>query len=267
MLQESSSIIGTIVIGTIIVLCLVIYLFLFLVFFSKKQTQNKIDEANLRSRYEKEILKSQIETQNITMQKIGENLHDNIGQLLTVVKLNVHLLEGILLDEPAQNIILQTENILDHSIHELRSITKSLDHTFIENFGLYESVVNELNRLSMTGRLETSLKVDGDKRYLEKEKEIVLFRITQELINNSLKHSKATKISIGLAYQPHSFTLHFEDNGVGFDFESILTANFESSGAGLRNVMRRAKLLDADCTISSKIGEGTRVLIHLPIEI
>ena len=99
----------------------------------------------------------------------------------------------------------------------------------------------------------------GDKRKLGYEREIVLFRIVQEVLNNALKHSKAKNLTIVLHYFPVSFTLNISDNGKGFDLENVNQKSISQAGAGLRNMQRRMELIGGKCNISSEIGKGTEV--------
>ena len=102
-----------------------------------------------------------------------------------------------------------------------------------------------------------------EKRKLGYEREIVLFRIVQEVLNNALKHSKAKNLTIILQYSADSFTLKVNDNGKGFDLENINQKALSQAGAGLRNMQRRMELIGGECTISSEIGKGTEVILSM----
>ena len=117
--------------------------------------------------------------------------------------------------------IKQTNEIITQSISDLRALTKSLDGDFVKDFGLEESISHELQRIRKTRRFQTEISVLGEKRKLGYEREIVLFRIVQEILNNALKHSKAKNLTIILHYFTDSFTLTVNDNGKGFDLENI----------------------------------------------
>jgi signal transduction histidine kinase len=248
-------------IGTIIFIVLTIFVISFIFLFQKRQLQNLQEKQALKTAYDQEILKSQIEVQNQTLQHIGQELHDNIGQLLSVAKINLNVLEES--DNAEHEYIKQTNEIITQSINDLRALTKSLDGDFVRDFGLEESISHELQRIRKTRRFQTELSVLGEKRKLGYEHEIVLFRIVQEILNNALKHAKAKNLDIILQYLPQSFTLTVWDNGKGFEMEKALQKDLSQSGAGLRNMQRRMELIGGKCTINSILGEGTEVLLEI----
>ena len=248
---------------TSVFLILAISVISFIVLFQKRQLQNQQDKTALKTAYDQEILKSQIEVQNQTLQHIGRELHDNIGQLLSVAKINLNVLEES--DNMEHEFIKQTNEIISQSINDLRSLTKSLDGDFVNDFGLEESISHELQRIRKTKKFQTEISVLGMKRTLGYEIEIVLFRIVQEVLNNALKHSKAQNIDIVLQYLPTSFELTVKDNGKGFDLENIHPESIESSGAGLRNMQRRMELIGGKCVINSVLGEGTEIKLFKEI--
>jgi signal transduction histidine kinase len=220
-----------------------------------------IEKTALKTAYDQEILKSQIEVQNQTLQYIGQELHDNIGQLLSVAKINLNVLEES--NNSEHEYIKQTNDIITQSINDLRALTKSLDGDFVHDFGLEESISHELQRIRKTKRFETEISVLGTKRKLGYETEIVLFRIVQEVLNNALKHAKAKNIMVTLHYFSTTFELSIKDNGKGFDTQNIKPETMASSGAGLRNMQRRMELIGGKCRINSSIGEGTEVCLQL----
>ncbi len=250
-----------IVAGSILFLLLVLFVVMFMVAFQKRQIQNLQERAALKTAYDQEILKSQIEVQNQTLQHIGQELHDNIGQLLSVAKINLNILEES--ENEELDFIKQTNEIITQSINDLRALTKSLDGDFVKDFGLEESISHELQRIRKTRRFQTEISVLGEKRKLSYEREIVLFRIVQEVLNDALKYSKAKNLTIVLHYFPKSFTLNINDNGKGFNLENINQKGISQAGAGLRNIQRRMELIGGKCNIYSEIGKGTEVILEI----
>ncbi|GAA4405601.1 hypothetical protein GCM10023187_24140 [Nibrella viscosa] len=267
MQEESFSIVVVAVLGTVIFLSMAFFVVSFLFFFNRKQAQHRAEEASLKARFSQEMLQSQIETQNLTMQAVGQEIHDNIGQILSVAKLNLSILEEITSHQETNKILKQTCDLIDQSITGLRLLSKSLDRDFVQQTGLSKSISHELLRLEKTNRYKTSLNLQGDLYTLGNEREIILFRIVQELLNNSIKHSKGNIIRVVLSYHPQQFTLGYEDNGVGFDYDTIMTREAERSGIGLHNIHRRVKLIGGHCLYTSANGSGVNVLIRLPVSL
>ena len=262
--NQISEVTFIVVAGTVIILLLLLFLSLFFFIFQKRQLQNNQEKAALQAQFSQEILKSQIEIQNSTLQQIGQELHDNIGQLLSVAKINLNILEGTNQSEENQEYIKQTNEIIGQSIQDLRSLTKSLDGDFVQQFGLQESITHELQRIRKTKKFETEVMQQGEAYALGFEKEIILFRIFQEFINNSLKHSEAKNIKVKFTYASEHFKLCVADDGKGFDYEKVITNKMFDSGAGLRNISRRCELIGGNCKLESVLGKGTQLDIQLP---
>ncbi len=239
------------------------YVVILLNSYRKKQSSHLREKAALQVHYEQEILTSQLEVQNTTLQHVGQELHDNIGQLLAVVRINLNILEDS--GQTTENLerIKQTNELVSRSIHDLRALSKSLDGDFVKDFGLKESIAQELQRIRPTRQFETELLITGEMCSLGFQREIVLFRITQEVLTNALKHAEASRFSVQLDYLPQSFILTLSDNGKGFDYASVKLNGMSYSGSGLRNIQRRATLIEGNCVFDSAIGNGTKVTISL----
>eukprot|EP01137_Pigoraptor_chileana_P005019 Opistho-2@47499 len=247
--------------GTIIFLGLTAFIVSFIILFQKRQAKHRQEKQALKIAYEQEILKSQLEIQNQTLQDIAQELHDNIGQLLSVARINLNVMEEE--GDDKDGYIKQTNEIINQSINDLRALTKSFDGDFVQQFGLEESLSHEIARIRKTKRFATEINIVGEKYSLGYEREIVLFRVAQEVLNNALKHSKAQNLTVLLSYSPENFELTIKDDGKGFDIERIQQNEINQSGAGLRNIQRRVKLIGGTCQISSEIGKETKITITL----
>ncbi|GAB3048573.1 sensor histidine kinase [Spirosoma pulveris] len=250
-------------IGTLLLLVLGALVVIFLLVFKARQRRNRLQQAELQRSYEQAILHVQLEVQNMTMQQIGEELHDNIGQLLSIARINLHIVEEAGIPSPQIVNIQQANELVGQSIHELRALTKSLDGDFVKDFGLQDSLAQELKRIRNTGRYKTEINVSGTSFSLGFQREIVLYRVVQELIQNTIKHAAATQITIQLNFEPDLFNLTLQDNGKGFDYLSIIQKPINQSGAGLRNIYRRINLIGGSCAFDSAVGHGTSVVISI----
>ncbi len=252
------------IVTTVVFLILAVFVISFMIIFQKKQIKNIEEKAFLKARYEKEILQSQIEVQNSTLKYIGQELHDNIGQLLSVTKINLGVMEENLADKNSEEFDMnfhQTYDLVAEVINEVRGLSKSLDDNFVQEFGLTESIAHELERIRKTRKFITELVIEGEKYKLGYEREIILFRIVQEALNNALKHSEAINIEVHLQYSADRFTVMIADKGKGFDYDEIMNQPMAQSGAGLRNIKQRAALINFDCELMSQKGQGTRYIL------
>lgn len=264
MQPTASSFTLVVILGAIILLALAFFIVLFLLFFRQKQLKNQAEKIAIQETYERALLQSQLETQNQTLEYLGQELHDNIGQLLSVTMLQLNGLDEDLADPAHQADVRRMIQTIQNTIQAVRQLAKTLDSGTIKRFGLRESLALELERIEHTGRYQTYLHVTGQPYILGDETEIILFRMAQESLNNSLKHSHARTLTVTMDYQPEDFSLTIADNGRGFDLSEATNRSLDTGGSGVNNLYQRAKLLGGTCTIDTLPGSGTSIEIKLP---
>lgn len=264
-MQNEADIVALIVISSLIFLALSICIIVFVLVYQRKRLEYKKEKQTLKATYEQEILRSQIEIQNQTLKYVGEELHDNIQQMLLVVKLYLSMLERDLHTPETQQQAQEITELVNQTMSELRAMSKSLDSDAVKDFGLEQSLSYELQRIRKSRRYETELSITGERYSLGYQQEIVLFRVVQEIVSNALKHAGAKYLSVWLDYQPQQFRLTVTDNGKGFDYEQVAQQNIDSVGAGLRNIRRRTELIGGTCTYQTAPNQGTKVIIELAI--
>ncbi len=244
---------------TIVVLILAISLILFFFYFQQKKTAYLIEQRETKIRFEEEITKSKLEIQEQALQNISWEIHDNVGQLLSVAKMQLNILQTGL-TEKQQEKVFEIGEIVGKSLQELRGLARSLNPETIKNKGLIESVTHEIMRFNRLNFVKATLSVSADSYNLSNEKEIILFRILQEAFNNTLKHSKAKNLKVELNYGTSHLEIIAEDDGVGFDVND--KANRD--GIGLTNMESRTKLIGATFEIKSNENAGTKLYISCP---
>ncbi len=214
---------------------------------------NKAEQ--MKTKFQQAILQTQIEIQEQTLKTISQEIHDNIGQVLSLAKLNLNTLQP---NETEK--LSDTKQLVSKAINDLRDLSRSLHGDRIAELGLQESIANELKILQNTGQFQTKLYVVGESYKLEPQKEMVIFRIVQEAVNNVVKHAKAKHIDIRILYRTDIFDLSIADDGIGFNTNSISP---EKSGIGLHSMQNRAALIGAELTINSISGNGTEINMKL----
>jgi two-component system NarL family sensor kinase len=251
------------IIGIILGLLLVSFIVAMLVLYKRRQQRQEQEMIIIKTSHEKEVLSSQLEIQENTFQTISQELHDNIGQMVQVVKLSLDSLP-LEKDHPAYSLIRHCHSVLGKAINDIRGIASSLYTDHIIQNGLTESIRSELNAVKNAGLLKTKFSVTGEAIELPEQKAIYLFRIFQESLNNVLKHSRATYIIVDLMYHPdNTFVMEIADNGTGFDTGGKQPPFLSLKGVGLKSMFNRSKMIGADINIISGIDEGTRILITL----
>ena len=205
------------IVGIILGLLLVSFIVAMLVLYKRRQRQQEQEMAIIKDNFEKEVLHSQLEIQENTFKTISQELHDNIGQMLSVVKLSLSALP-LEKGHQAHHLVSHSQQVLNKAIIDLSDLTKSLHTDRITDLGLAESIRFELMTLKNAGLIKVHFAVLGTEFELQEQKAIFLFRMFQEMLNNILKHSKATNVIVELTYQPDNiFVMKVEDNGIGFD--------------------------------------------------
>ena len=254
-----------IIIGIILGLLLVGFIVTILFLYQRRQQKQEQELEKIKDIYEKEVLRSQLEIQENTFKTIAQELHDNIGQMLSVAKLSLSVLP-VDKDHAAYEQLQNSQQILNKAIVDLSNLTKGLHTDRIAQIGLAESIRFELLALQNAGILQVQFHQRGTEIDFNEQKSIFLFRIFQEAVNNILKHAKATELIVNLDYQDNLFSLEIMDNGTGFNVAQKRQSTKSYSGVGLKSMYNRAKLIGADLTMNSRPGKGTTILIELPLE-
>jgi len=250
-----------ILLGVALALLLVGFIMALLFLYQRRRHRQEKQLTRMRLEYEQELLRSQLEIQETTFKNIAQELHDNISQMLSVVKLSLSILP-LESQHPAWESVQNSRQMLNKIIFDMADLTKSLHTDRISQIGFVEAIRFHLDSLRRSGLVETNLTVTGDEYPFEDQRAIILFRMFQEMLNNILKHSRATQVNIAVNYLiDNKFVLQVEDNGVGFEVEKKQTQASSSSGIGLKSMTNRARLIGAEITIQSQPGKGTIIKV------
>jgi len=245
-----------ILLGTIVLVAFVGFVVLLAYLFTTRKNKLLQEKQLMKTQFEQELLQTQLEIQEQTLKTISEEIHDNVGQVLSLAKLNLNTFEN----NPGKK-LQATKDLVSKAINDLRDLSRSLHGDKITETGLQEAVSNELKILQNTGQYDTSLQLNGDPYKLEPQKEMVLFRIVQEALHNSVKHAKATAMEVQLNYSPAVFSLTIRDDGKGFDSKTLTATN---TGIGLKSMKNRAAMIGGSFSIQSDENKGTCISVDLP---
>ncbi|PZR27406.1 MAG: histidine kinase [Citrobacter freundii] len=237
----------------------------FLLFYLKTQIRQNnymLKEEQLRFQYQEQLLKTQLEIQEQTLKTISQEIHDNIGQALTLAKLNLNTMLPVQ-DNSLEQKILNSKELVSKAITDLRDLSHSLDTDYVQEMGLQRAIEYELERIQKTGASNAVLEIEGNSYRLSKQKELILFRITQEAFTNSLKHAEPQTIRVHMNYKPEGLLMIISDDGKGMDLLEVIAPN---TGVGTRNMQSRADMIGASVGFDSSPGNGTRINIFLPLE-
>lgn len=249
----------SILIATALLLIVGVGIITLVLVYQKRQLQNLRERDQLKVSFEKEILESKLEIQEQTFKNISQEIHDNIGQLLSLAKLTINTMDGNNKDD-LDTKISSTNEILGKAIRDLRDLSKSMHADNITELGLIRAIEGEFEMIKRAG-YHTSLAENGDPFRLSNHHELIIFRIFQEVLNNIIKHAKASQIDVIVGYVDGIFSLQIQDNGCGFLYDKT-----KNNGMGLRNIQNRTRIIGAYFSLKSAPGSGTTATITLPPE-
>ena len=255
--DKFSEVILILVGSTFIILVLVGLVIAALFINQKRKFRHRLELSDLRNEYDRELLQTQLEIQSQTFETISRELHDNVGTLLSIAM--VHLRSNPDQASPQQAMLAEVESLVNEAMDTLRDISKSLNAENITRTGWQKSFFNELERINRSKLFSIQSSVTGVPFNIEAPKQIILFRILQETMNNIVKHSEATSVQVSIEYAGDDLTVTINDNGKGMDRISQFAS---AGGAGIRNMKARAAMLPADFNITSDYGSGTTVMIR-----
>lgn len=243
---------------TLVLLLLFVMIIVFFTVFQKRKT--KLLKANFRQQkeFDEAISRTQSEIQEQTLKHVSWELHDNVGQLLAYANMQLNML-AMKAPDSLKDKISETTSIVQDSLKEVRSLSKSLNNDVILENSLESIIQNELDRLKRMKFSSAVLEVKGDKNSFRDPKHgVILFRILQEFFSNSVKYSEAEHIKVLMEYQSERLLIKASDDGKGFDI------NLAEKGSGLINMKSRAELIGSNFNIESTADNGVQLTIQYP---
>lgn len=216
----------------------------------QRQVQNRQKIEHLKSEHEKTLLNVENEIQQETLSQVGRELHDNIGQLLSLAKLS--------LNSPKPEKQTEGREYLNQIIREVRTLSKTLNLDWVESLSLDGFIRQQLEKIQSTGFCETALESDGSFSELGKDQKLVLIRVIQECLNNAIKHAQPDRIDIRITKNSHSRRIEIRDDGAGFD------TSHASTGSGMYNLKKRMETIGGKFNVTSELGKGTHITLELP---
>jgi signal transduction histidine kinase len=258
-MQDPQRQIIVIIIAITIVLLFIGILFLVLIWsYNNKKLQMAREKQQIQDAFEKQLLQSRLEIQEETLNAVSQEIHDNVGQLLSYAKVQLNIMEQR--TAAGHEELHAVKDTIGTAFTALRNIAKSLSSDRAQSFSLTDSINEEVRRMERTG-ITIAFTPSQDEQALDQQTKMLLFRIIQEALQNILKHAAATRVQIEMQYLPAHLLIHVHDNGKGFDVEKELA---QKEGLGLQNILNRARLIGGSAVISSSSGEGTSIKINVP---
>ena len=262
-MENEKLIIQALVYSIIFLVLLTIGLILFFHYSRQKIVQKELEKAALKLENQQKILQTSIDIQERERKRIAQDLHDAISSKLNIVSLSTNvLLVDKTISEKQQKALKQILDITAKTLESSRKIAHNLLPPILEKFGL-KAALNELfeDCSKHTKIIDIEYEIEELSR-LTKTNQLHVFRIIQELISNSIKHSKATELVIYMEQNTTGFVLRYQDNGIGFNVKKVK----EKSGIGLQNIKSRVNILNGKLKIESTPNRGSQFIIRCNYE-
>lgn len=238
------------------------FLVLYVNSYNKRKKRHIEEKHDLQKKFEDELVKTQMEVQEHTLKTIAAEIHDNVGQLLSLSKLTLGTVNVATDPEKADQKIHNALGLLDTSIKELRQLSSVL---YAENLlagGFENAVENELHWIARAGLFRVDLEFWGNNNIeIDTKKALIAFRMIQELLNNIVKHSNCSTISVCFEYREKDVVIKVQDDGMGFKVSHVIA---QPSGLGLITLFKRAKMIGGELILTSESGVGTTAQLIFP---
>ncbi len=250
MSEESSTIISIIIASIFLAAILSFFVIAMVLLHRQRQIQNRQKMDQLKEAHEKILLNIENEIQQETLNHVGRELHDNIGQLLSLAKLNFGS------QKPEKH--SEGKEILNQIIKEVRALSKTLNLDWVESMTIEEFLNQQLQKIQATGFCTTSFESLLVLEEMSKEQKLILIRVIQESLNNSIKHASPSQIDIKTYLDGNLKKILIRDDGNGFDSTKQYT------GSGMVNLKKRMETIGGKFELKSKVGSGTEIILTLP---
>lgn len=233
----------------------------FVVFYQKRMIKEQLKRQVLEVEYQQKMMQAELQSQESERRRLAADLHDSIGGMLSTIRVGLVTM-GRLLPDPQG--ISETKQMLDDTISSVRRISHDLMPSTLEKFGLIQAIKELCDRFQATSRIEITFSEPGNIPPIEQQRELMIFRVVQELLNNAIKHARANIIQVTILINVELY-VSVEDDGIGFDAEVQKNDKRIGHGLGLFNMENRARLLGGRIEHENGRPQGSKTILILPL--
>ena len=262
MLESVNEVKLTLVISTALIVLLAITIVFALLIQHKRRFLHKQQLGEIKLKYEKTILQTELKILEDTYKSISQNLHDNVGSNISTAMLLLYKDEKMNSEEIETNRKVALE-ILSTIVDDLKNIARSLNPDYLYELGLCDAIRQRSDQLEKTKRYAFELYIKEAPKKLNRQKQVILFSIFQEALNNIQKHANAKKIIVRLNYEENMVLMQIKDDGKGFD-KIENGKKISDKGSGLMNMKHHSEMIGATFNIESEPNMGTEINISVP---
>jgi signal transduction histidine kinase len=237
-------------------------LILFGLVFIRRIVGGQKKDEELREERETEVLSAIVKAEENERARFAKELHDGLGPLLSSIKMSVSTIKKQMGSDSDMRIIDNTEKLIDESIYTIKEISNNISPHILNNFGLNKALQSFINKIQISNPINIILNSNLEEKRYSYNVEVVFYRVICELINNTLKHASARKITIDFFEDDNELLLEYIDDGIGFLAEK---AELSGTGMGLANIRSRINSLNGSYQITSRKGKGVCFTIKVKI--
>ena len=239
----------------------------FVMYYQKRRFEEEKRINDIEKNYNRLLLDTALNSEETERRRIAQDLHDDIGTMLSLTKLSLNQLSKLVGnsgDEKEESIMKKSQSLVEETILHVRRITRDLVPTTLERFGLMEAIEEFIHKLEEDNNLVIAFQSNTEEFPRQGQKlELTLYRIMQELVNNAIKHASCTKIDIVLEIDEEMIGLRVTDNGVGFDPEKIKESNL--AGLGLLGIESRLAIVNGTVQYEQPAKGGSSAIARIPV--
>lgn len=223
-----------------------------------------IRDITERKQIEQTIINTILKTEEKERTRFAKDLHDGMGALLSSINIYLNMmLTGEMNQAELENTLIYTKGLVDEAITGAKEIANNIMPTILDRFGLVNSIKSFIEKIENIKKHKITFNHQNYNDIKNKDKELILFRMINELFNNTFKHAEANIIKLELSTDCENILLNYQDNGKGFDLNAIKKSKI--SGMGVNNIISRTKSLNGKCDINTQLNKGTKIKIEIPI--
>ncbi len=232
----------------------------------RKKFKYHNEMQNLRETQQNQLIEAAVRSEEIERHRIAEQLHDEVGAILSSSKLHIQGIKTDNLDERDKQLHEKGKELLDDGIQKVRGISHNLHSNILKEFGLNEAILHFVNKLTKGTFINVTISLDENYTTQNPENDMSIYRMVQELINNILKHANSKVIRISSVYVNNQLDITIAHDGSGLSQQQFEEFRFKKEGLGLKNIQNRVILLKGRIEFN-KLADSNRILIHIPVNI
>lgn len=253
-----------IILGTFAMLLPTSAIIIFVIIYSHRQRKQRERAERIEEEHRQQMLEASVESQESVRRQIGGDLHDEIGTLLSASRMSLTQIIKFMDDaEKRENLLTQTQELINDALNNVRKISKDLMPSTLDEFGLIAALKDFTQRMTEHTGVLVHFNYGELNEIFNKKIELTLYRSSQELVNNALKHAQASVINITLSKKNEYLFLNVSDNGIGFDLREV---NKPNRGIGIKNIESRISVIKGgQIKFDVEKGRGANFEISVPL--